>query len=164
MDEIANAVKSQMDQDAAICDLAGSLQEIVGVANICPALARIEDTDDAITEIRRAALEGVLLIAEYVGTTSLAGRTAKHQLSDMSDRITQCQKRYTDLGGKFDRRVRMSVFVPMISSSQRVLRFCDGRPPGMKDARRHDASMPIALKCTPASTRAHPLRLPLRGR
>ncbi|KZP12267.1 hypothetical protein FIBSPDRAFT_1050183 [Athelia psychrophila] len=76
------AVKSQMDQDAAVCDLAKSLQEILDAANICPELARVEDTDDVIAEIRRAALEGALLIAEYVGTTSLAGRTSKHQLSE----------------------------------------------------------------------------------
>ncbi|KZP20231.1 hypothetical protein FIBSPDRAFT_932467 [Athelia psychrophila] len=97
------AVKSQMDQDAAICDLARSLQEILGVATLCPALARIED----ISEIRCAALEGSLLIADYVGTTSLAARTAKYQLSDVSDQITQCQQRYEDLGVKFNRRVQL---------------------------------------------------------
>ncbi|KZP12249.1 hypothetical protein FIBSPDRAFT_937028 [Athelia psychrophila] len=114
------AAKSQMDQDASICDLAKSLQEILGVANVCPELARVEDTDDVIAEIRRAALEGALLIAEYVGTTSLAGRTAKHQLSDMSDRITQCQKRYTDLGSKFDRRVQLETHAMAKETDKRV--------------------------------------------
>ncbi|KZP12280.1 hypothetical protein FIBSPDRAFT_870461, partial [Athelia psychrophila] len=62
-----------MEQDAAVCDLAESLKEILGVSSMVPDLACIPDTDDVIAEIRRAALEGALLIAEYVGTTSLAG-------------------------------------------------------------------------------------------
>ncbi|KZP10797.1 hypothetical protein FIBSPDRAFT_899444 [Athelia psychrophila] len=126
------AVKSQMDQDAAVCDLAKSLQEILGAANVCPELARIEDTDDVITEIRRAALEGALLIAEYVGTTSLAGRTAKHQLSDMSDRITQCQKQYTDLGGKFDRRVQLETRA-MVKEMQETVKETDARVQWIQD-------------------------------
>ncbi|KZP28430.1 hypothetical protein FIBSPDRAFT_927566 [Athelia psychrophila] len=93
------AVKNEMNHIPAVCDLAKSLQEILGVATIVPALARIQDTDDVITEIRRAALEGALLIAEYGGTALLAD-----QLSDISDRITQCEKRCTDLGRKFRAR------------------------------------------------------------
>ncbi|KZP31011.1 hypothetical protein FIBSPDRAFT_926109 [Athelia psychrophila] len=125
LSSVYKAVEDQVVQDTAVCDLAKSLQEILGVANICPELARIEDTDDVIAEIRRAALEGALLIAEYVGTTLLAARTAKHQLSDMSDRITQCQNRYTDLGGKFDRRVQLETHAMAKETEEKIEKWMD---------------------------------------
>ncbi|KZP30655.1 hypothetical protein FIBSPDRAFT_945592 [Athelia psychrophila] len=50
IDEIADAITSQVDHDAAICDPARSLQDMLRVANIVPDLARIPGTDDAIAD------------------------------------------------------------------------------------------------------------------
>lgn len=52
-----------MDQDPAVSELAGSWKDMLGVTNIVPDLERAPDIDGVISEIRRTALEGALLIA-----------------------------------------------------------------------------------------------------
>ncbi|KZP09438.1 hypothetical protein FIBSPDRAFT_239775 [Athelia psychrophila] len=57
----------------------------------------------------------------------------------MSDRITQCQKRYTDLGGKFDRRVQLETHATVKKTDARVtetlaaVKEADARVKGIQD-------------------------------
>ncbi|KIJ07256.1 hypothetical protein PAXINDRAFT_19552, partial [Paxillus involutus ATCC 200175] len=89
------AVQQQRLDDGDVRGLAESLRELVGVASDCP-VAEIEGTPDVISGIARLALEVASLIDEYTRSCFMM-RLGKAQVTDIRERIKQCQVKLKDL-------------------------------------------------------------------
>ncbi|KZP14751.1 TPR-like protein [Athelia psychrophila] len=105
-------VQQQIIIDGSVRDLVEKLREVAGVASTCSNLPEIGGTINVLENIGRTALEAALLIHEYSGPSvggkpSIFARTAKYSPTNMSSRITQCQKQFDDLIAILDRRLHL---------------------------------------------------------
>ncbi|KIJ13345.1 hypothetical protein PAXINDRAFT_13908 [Paxillus involutus ATCC 200175] len=95
LSSVYTAVQQQRLDDGDVRGLAESLRELVGVASDCP-VAEIEGTPDVISGIARLALEVASLIDEYTRSCFMM-RLGKAQVTDIRERIKQCQVKLKDL-------------------------------------------------------------------
>ncbi|KAF8835684.1 hypothetical protein BDN67DRAFT_937666, partial [Paxillus ammoniavirescens] len=89
LSSIHTAVQKQRLDDRDVSGLAESLRELVDVAGEC-LVAEIKGTNDAIQSIERLAFEVASLIDEYTKNCVMM-RLGKAQISDIKERIIECQ-------------------------------------------------------------------------
>ncbi|KAF7966839.1 hypothetical protein HWV62_36913 [Athelia sp. TMB] len=102
----------QKTQDDSVRDLVANLREMAGAASSYEEPREISGTINVIEEIGKVSLEAAVLVHDFVdpsigGKSLFIARIAKHALSDMPSRITQCQKRCKELTESLKLRVAL---------------------------------------------------------